>query len=122
VGIFLTVAGNYLEQKIKNTKVSKSFILLAIILSFGTGMLSGGVQHYDDNTAYGSILLSVGLVITFLSLAYKDFKADINKKSILIIVFTSIILYLVLAFALPQILNLNGERSHHDDEVGAILH
>jgi hypothetical protein len=39
VGIFLTVLGNYLEYKVKNIKIGANILLLAILLSFGTGML-----------------------------------------------------------------------------------
>lgn len=97
VGICLTVIGNYLEYKIKNIRVGINLLLLAILLSFGTGMLSGGIQHYSDNPAYGSILLSLGLILTFISLAYKDFTAAVSMKAILIIVSISTLSYIVLS-------------------------
>ncbi len=97
VGIFLTVLGNYFEYKVKNIKVGANILLLAILLSFGTGMLSGGIQHYSDNTAYGSILLSLGLILTFISLAYKDFTNVVSKKSLLIVTIISIVMYFILS-------------------------
>jgi uncharacterized membrane protein len=97
VGIFLTVLGNYLEYKVKNIKIGANILLLAILLSFGTGMLSGGIQHYSDNPAYGSILLSFGLILTFVSLAYKDFANVVSKKSLSIIAIISIVLYFALS-------------------------
>ena len=97
VGIFLTVFGNLLENKIKNIKIDGHMLILAILLSFGTGMLSGGVQHYSDNPAYGSILLSFGLILTFVSLAYKDFAQVVSKKSLSIIAVVSVFLYFLLS-------------------------
>lgn len=97
IGIFLTVLGNYLEYKVKNIKVGANILLLAILLSFGTGMISGGIQHYSDNTAYGAILLSFGLMLTFVSLAYKDFANVVSKRSLFTIAIISIILYFILS-------------------------
>lgn len=121
VGICLTVLGNYLEYKVKNIKIGMNIFLLAILLSFGTGMLSGGVQHYSDNPAYGSVLLSFGLILTFISLAYKDFSNVISKKSIYLISVISIILYFLLSIIgnsplfLKSSDNVNDslETSHH---------
>ncbi len=115
-GIFLTVLGNYLEYKIKNIKVGVNIFLLAIMLSFGTGMLSGGIQHYTDNPAYGSVLLSLGLIITFISLAYKDFAKVISKKSILIVFVISIMLYFVLSFVGHNFVSESASDNHHGNE------
>lgn len=114
IGIFLTVLGNYLEYKVKNIKVGANIFLLAILLSFGTGMLSGGIQHYSDNTAYGAILLSLGLILTFISLAYKDFANAVSKKSISIIAIISIILYLILSTVGASLVSKLSSDGHGD--------
>lgn len=115
VGIFLTVLGNYLEYKVKNIKIGANILFLAIFLSFGTGMLSGGIQHYSDNPAYGSILLSLGLILTFVSLAYKDFANVVSKKSLSIIVIISIILYFFLSTIGASIVGTFPNDNHHEE-------
>jgi uncharacterized membrane protein YccC len=79
-GILMTLVGYVLEHRFKNEPIGARILFLAVCLSFGTGMLSGGVQHYADNPAYGVVLLSVGLIITFLALAYKDFAKVMSFK------------------------------------------
>ncbi len=115
IGIFLTVLGNYLEYKVKNLKVGADIFLLAIFLSFGTGMLSGGIQHYSDNTAYSSILLSFGLMLTFISLAYKDFANVVSRKSILTMAIISIILYFFLSIVGTSVVSRFPSDDHHKE-------
>ncbi|MGL4488515.1 MAG: hypothetical protein ACRCU5_03620 [Rhizobiaceae bacterium] len=79
-GILMTLLGYVLEHRHEKKAIGARFLFLAVCLSFGTGMLSGGVQHYADNPAYGALLLSAGLIITFLALAYKDFEHVISMK------------------------------------------
>jgi hypothetical protein len=111
VGILLTVYGNYLEHKVQNLKISKGFIILAVLLSFGTGMLSGGIQHYSDNPDFGSVLLSLGLLITFLAFAYKDFSKVISKKAIGIMAITSLASFFILSSIGNYIAPHNEEES-----------
>lgn len=116
VGIFLTILGNYFEYKVKNIKIGANILLLAILLSFGTGMLSGGIQHYSDNPEYSSILLSLGLILTFISLAYKDFANVVSRKSIWIIAIISIILYLILSTVGASLVSELSIHGHNDAE------
>lgn len=115
IGILLTVTGNYLEYKVKNLAVGWSILFLAIALSFGTGMLSGGIQHYSDNPAYGSILLSLGLILTFVALAYKDFARVVTQKSIIIITVVSFIVYLLLSTVGASLVSHVPNDGHHEE-------
>lgn len=117
IGIFLTVTGNYLEYRVKNIKVGLNIFALAILLSFGTGMLSGGVQHYSDNTAYGSTLLALGFILTFTSLAYKDFANKVTNKSIFIVSLISIGLYFTLSFVGHNFISESSYDNHHTEEI-----
>jgi hypothetical membrane protein len=111
-GIVLTVVGNYLENTEAHKKVDTRFVALAVGLSFGTGMLSGGIQHYLDNPAYGAILLALGLTLTFVTLAYKDFAHAVTQKALMGIMLVSVVLYSLLAFVVPEVL---PESAHHDE-------
>ncbi len=121
VGILLTVLGNYLEYKVKNIAVGGSILFLAIALSFGTGMLSGGIQHYSDNPAYGSILLSLGLLLTFISLAYKDFAKVVTQKSVITVTIISLIAYLLLSTIGASLVSRVPDDGHHE-EVTTVNH
>ncbi|MFD7256186.1 hypothetical protein [Streptomyces sp. NPDC059874] len=44
----------------------------SLLLSFGIGMLSGGLQHFDDFPARGAVLVPTGLVVSFVAYVIKD--------------------------------------------------
>ncbi len=44
----------------------------SLMLSFGIGMLSGGLQHFDDFPARGAVLVPAGLVVSFVAYVIKD--------------------------------------------------
>lgn len=103
VGVMLTVVGNYLEHRKAHRDVQLSFIAFAIMLSFGTGMLSGGIQHYLDNPAYSAVLLSLGLIVAFVALAYKDFAKEVTATAIAIVAGVSVVLFVALYVVVPEI-------------------
>jgi hypothetical protein len=115
MGISLTVLGNYLEYEIKNIKVGSKILMLAICLSFGTGMLSGGIQHFSDNPSYSSVLLSLGAVITFFSLAYKDFPNAVSAKFIPAAVAMGAAFCLVVPVIGSTLLSDQTGQSHHHE-------
>ncbi|MBW5480572.1 hypothetical protein [Streptomyces bambusae] len=47
-------------------------IVASLMLSFGIGMLSGGLQHFDDFPARGAVLVPTGLVVSFVAFVVKD--------------------------------------------------
>jgi hypothetical protein len=115
VGVLLTVLGNYLEYEVKNIKVGVKLLALAIILSFGTGMLSGGIQHFADNPSYSAMLLSLGAVITFFALALKDFPGVLNFKAVPIAIAASAVLYFGLPTVSSIVMSDHGEPGHHEE-------
>lgn len=120
VGIGLTVYGNILEHKIQHLRIDKNTILLAIALSFGTGMLSGGIQHFDDNPGYGSLLLALGFFIAFISFGYANHKKVMNRTLIIKAVVTSLLFYTVLVFGVSKIIPQGiDEESHHSVETNS---
>jgi membrane associated rhomboid family serine protease len=113
VGTALTVYGNILENNIKHLKMSKVTILLSIVLSFGTGMLSGGVQHFADNPAYGAVLLSLGFFITFIAFGYISFRSTMKRVLIVQIAIISILLYIALSFVVANLIPTHSNYDHH---------
>lgn len=48
----------------------------SLLLSFGIGMLSGGLQHFDDFPARGAVLVPLGIVVSFVAFVLKDADAS----------------------------------------------
>ncbi len=44
----------------------------SLLLSFGIGMLSGGLQHFDDFPARGAMLVPLGVTVSFVAYVLKD--------------------------------------------------
>ncbi|GHE75996.1 hypothetical protein ABZ078_20850 [Streptomyces sp. NPDC006385] len=44
----------------------------SLLLSFGIGMLSGGLQHFEDFPARGALLVPLGITVSFIAFVLKD--------------------------------------------------
>ncbi|MFI8106140.1 hypothetical protein [Streptomyces sp. NPDC086023] len=51
----------------------------SLTLSFGIGMLSGGLQHFDDFPARGAVLVPAGLVVSFVAFVVKDPETPVRR-------------------------------------------
>ena len=61
-----------------------SLIFTSLILSFGIGMLSGGIQHFTDFPSRAAILVPAGITLSFIAYCIKAKlfqKATIRKVS-----------------------------------------
>lgn len=68
----------------------------SLLLSFGIGMLSGGLQHFDDFPARGAVLVPAGLVVSFVAFVIKD--ADTPTRRIFSLVGLAVLVTAALAF------------------------
>lgn len=68
----------------------------SLTLSFAIGMLSGGLQHYDDFPARGAVLVPAGLVVSFIAYVIKD--ADTPARRIFSLVGLAVLITAALAF------------------------
>ncbi|MFE9637128.1 hypothetical protein [Streptomyces sp. NPDC006463] len=68
----------------------------SLTLSFGIGMLSGGLQHFDDFPARGAVLVPAGLVVSFVAYVIKD--ADTPVRRIFSLVGLAVLSTAALAF------------------------
>ena len=114
LGIIAFVIGTYLESENKMDKKFLFFILISIALSIGTGMVSGGTQHYLDGPVYASILLPFGLLIAYITSLYRDFESDFSLKKI----GKAIILCTILGASLYGIAHQIPIPESHHSEVG----
>ena len=91
IGLGLMLLGNIVEALQNNQKINLKYFVSIIGLSFATGFLSGGVQHYLDNPSYASYLLSIGLLVSYITFFLKD-KLVLTSKSIIVVTVMSIVL------------------------------
>jgi hypothetical protein len=47
-------------------------IAASLLLSFGIGMLSGGLQHFEDFPDRGAVLVPLGITVSFIAFVLKD--------------------------------------------------
>jgi NO-binding membrane sensor protein with MHYT domain len=48
-----------------------SLIVTSLLLSFGIGMLSGGIQHFTDFPSRAAILVPAGITLSFIAYCFK---------------------------------------------------
>lgn len=96
LGILLFLTGLYLEHRGQFGRHLASYIVLSILVSLGTGMVSGSTQHYLDGPQSGALLFSIGGWMTYIALLYRDHKEALTKKSITL----SFLIACIIGFAL----------------------
>lgn len=118
MGIIAFTVGTYIEQERKISKDFLHFILISVLISIGTGMVSGGTQHYLDNPLFASYILPIGLLLGYIAYLYRDFRKNINVKRVLlsvIIAFTFFFSLYSIAHIVPSLENHHEvESGHHD--------
>ncbi|SDN41881.1 hypothetical protein [Streptomyces wuyuanensis] len=72
------------------------FVAASLMLSFGIGMLSGGLQHFADFPGRGAVLVPLGLTVSFVAYVIKD--ADTPWQRIFSLVGLTVLIASVVAF------------------------
>jgi peptidoglycan/LPS O-acetylase OafA/YrhL len=93
IGLFLMMLCSILEAKQNKQEINFRFLSVLVGLSFATGFLSGGVQHYLDNPVYAGYLLSIGFFVAYVTYFWSH-NVQPKKKNVLI-VFTLSLLFLL---------------------------
>lgn len=112
IGLILTILGNIKEAKEHGQKINLNYFMIITGLSFATGFLSGGIQHYLDNPSYAGILLGLGIIITYVTFFLKD-KFKIEKKNLVIVITLAVLFMLFSHYVMDS--TLLGE-DHHGSE------
>lgn len=73
-----------------------SLILTSLLLSFGIGMLSGGIQHFTDFPSRAAILVPAGITLSFIAYC---FKAKLFQRTAIRKVSTAGVLVLGISFS-----------------------
>ncbi|WP_270563220.1 hypothetical protein [Clostridium beijerinckii] len=101
IGLSLFIAGSIFNEVVIDhhhmTAIdSIKLVILSLTLAIGIGMISGGISHFKESPTYVSYLIPLGIVISFISFAFKN-NFKLNKKEKLM-VFTGIIILAVIIF------------------------
>ncbi len=117
LGLVLMMIGNVREAKANGQKINLNYLAIITGLSFATGFLSGGVQHYLDNPSYAGWLLGLGAIITYITFFLKD-RLALKTKNVVAIFIFSITLILLSNHVFDDILfgaNHHGEATTQID-------
>lgn len=113
LGIIAFALGTYLENENKLGGKVVVFILISTLVSIGTGMVSGGAQHYLDGPVYAAALIPLGLLIAYITYLYRDFRPKLSAKKVIVAVVLTSLLGLGLYGIAHQIPTLEN---HHFTE------
>lgn len=82
VGVFLaaTLLNEYFlaEEKPARTRMVQ-VMGASLLLSFGIGMLSGGLQHFEDFPDRAAVLVPLGVAVSFMAYVLKDEKSSWHR-------------------------------------------
>jgi len=63
-------------------------LLFSLLVSVGIGMMSGGIQHWEDNPTYSALLIPLGLGVSLFSFVVKNsIRLSVKRLYGLILVF-----------------------------------
>lgn len=119
LGAALFIIGNILEHGKQNLAQMLPYIAISTILSIGTGMVSGGTQHYLDGPKIAAILFPLGFLVAYLSFVYRDYKQEFTAKKVLLITVISLVLFGILSFVatlLPEPKGHHGDSDSHSEQ------
>lgn len=76
LGGFVFVTGSLANELLSERGLPKagalfSLIVTSLVLSFGIGMLSGGIQHFTDFPSRAAKLVPLGITLSFIAFCFK---------------------------------------------------
>lgn len=92
IGMVLMIGSSMFEARINKEVAGFKYFAIATALAIATGFLSGGIQHFLDNPIYAGYLLSVGLVVAYVTFAHKYHLATTTQGLVTVIVIGLLIL------------------------------
>jgi len=85
IGLVLMIIGSILEAQIQKEPLNIKYFGIVSALAIATGFLSGGIQHYLDDTIYTGYLLAIGLVVAYIAFAHK-YHLGTNARGIMTVI------------------------------------
>lgn len=93
LGILMFLGGVLIEHRDEDLRKLTRYILISVIVSIGTGMVSGATQHYLDGPSMAAILLPLGFLIGYIAFAYRDYRESVSIKNTLSALLLAIVLW-----------------------------
>jgi drug/metabolite transporter (DMT)-like permease len=117
IGALIFTVCSTLNEKLYNKENYQKegmvkIIIFSLILSLGIGMISGAIQHFDEEPLYASYLIPLGIFVSLLGYVLKNTIRFPLKKSLAMIGITIATLTL-LGFSLHTFAH-NYESTTHD--------
>jgi hypothetical protein len=125
LGALLFSLGTLIQHKGEKINKLLSYIFVSVIISFGTGMVSGATQHYLDSPAFGAVLLSLGLLIAYISFTWQESRQNFTLKRILLAILVTFGIWFALHLINPLIIKpiqMNQIDSNTDTVLKVIPH
>ncbi|WP_128377282.1 hypothetical protein [Streptomyces cavernae] len=77
IGVLVFLAATVVNEFLLATErpaLPRAILVIAasLLLSFGIGMLSGGLQHFQDFPDRGAVLVPLGITVSFIAFVLKD--------------------------------------------------
>lgn len=104
LGALLFSVGTLIQHKGEKINKLLAYVIVSVIISFGTGMVSGATQHYLDNPTFGAILFSLGLLIAYVSFTWHEYRQSFTFKRILSAVMIAFLLWFLLNTFNPRLI------------------
>lgn len=111
-----TVNEKYFNKQNFQKEGLLKIIIFSLILSLGIGMISGAVQHFDEEPLYASYLIPLGLLVSLIGYILKnDIRFSVKKFAVLGTVL--LIALAVLGFSLRSLAHEIGPSHSHEEVV-----
>lgn len=101
---FLIEAGFRVDRRLAR------YLAISTVVSIGTGMMSGSVQHFLDGPRAGSVLASIGVVVAYVSFCLREDRRVLNRRSLTGALLVGAVLFAAL-WSLAGVLSGSGD--HH---------
>ncbi|MBL8159233.1 hypothetical protein JNJ66_02130 [Candidatus Saccharibacteria bacterium] len=104
-----------MKRQATHAEIAK-LIVFSILLALGVGMISGGVQHFDEVPEYASKLIPIGVLLSLLGYVLKN-GIDLHRRQTLKLAAAALAFVIVLGGVLGSYAQSYSQQPHgHDGE------
>lgn len=127
IGAIIFVAASTVNEVYFNKRNFKEegivkIMLFSVILSVGIGMVSGGVQHFDEEALYASLLIPFGILVSFVGYLLKN-NPNLGIKKLGLTIGGLLVIVVPLGLGLhvyavsshSAVPHSHSEEAHHDE-------
>lgn len=83
----------YVEKRALSVGGVLRSLFFSLLLSVGIGMMSGGIQHFEDNMLYSATLIPLGFSVSLFAFWFKHSIKLTNRQAVMaILIFLAVLL------------------------------